>query len=92
MISNLYLENGNFSKAEKYLLAALGIALQTTNHVSEKVNPICFRLKLKLCDLYLDSYNFEKGIEGLEDLNQNYRLLPQSSRSIVLIKLAKVYI
>jgi tetratricopeptide (TPR) repeat protein len=86
LISTMLLEGGNFDKAERFLKAALACLPKSKS--SERMDPLNVKLQLKLADLYLESYNYEKGIELLENLNKC--LLPHGSRKGVLIKLTKV--
>eukprot|EP01114_Cavostelium_apophysatum_P005299 TRINITY_DN1611_c0_g1_i1.p1 TRINITY_DN1611_c0_g1~~TRINITY_DN1611_c0_g1_i1.p1 ORF type:complete len:1238 (+),score=381.57 TRINITY_DN1611_c0_g1_i1:3322-7035(+) len=99
MISSLYLECGDFRKAEAYLQNAISVlpGSQTNislssgiNNAPDKIDPVSFRLKMKLVDLYLDSYNYEKGIELLESLMNS--IVPHGTRHIILSKLAKAFI
>eukprot|EP01117_Protostelium_nocturnum_P012758 TRINITY_DN4720_c0_g1_i1.p1 TRINITY_DN4720_c0_g1~~TRINITY_DN4720_c0_g1_i1.p1 ORF type:complete len:2345 (+),score=886.19 TRINITY_DN4720_c0_g1_i1:144-7178(+) len=101
VISQLYLDLGDFRKAESFLRNALDATAPTpsTSFVglpagmpidNNKVDNTSFKLHLKLVDLYLSSYHYEKGIEHMENLMTMN--LPNGSNPIVLSRLAKAYI
>jgi hypothetical protein len=74
------------------LIALLQFALSAVPENSvesaDKIDPIRFRLYTKLVDLYLNSFEIEKGIELLEGLKEC--TLPSGCKSTVLTKLAEV--
>ncbi len=88
VLSSLYLEEGDFRRAESLLHFALS-AVPENSVDSDRIDPIRFRLFMKLVDLHLNSYNYEKGIELLEDLKES--ILPQGTKYSVLAKLAESY-
>lgn len=83
-MSGLYLEGGEFRKAEKVLRRAIG------ENLEERIDPMNFKLYMKLVDLYLNGYKIEKGIQLLDALNNSILPPGPNSRSLVLTKLAKV--
>jgi hypothetical protein len=84
MLSTLYLEEADFRKAESNLIYALNLLPDN----QEKIDPITFRLNLKLADVYLYSYHQERGILLLEKLKQ--RTSGQNKQQ-VLVRLSQVY-
>lgn len=58
MISSLYLEIGDFRKAEAFLVNALSTVPQPLSADNLKIDPITFKLQMKMADMYLDRYAF----------------------------------
>jgi hypothetical protein len=85
-------ERGEFGIAEAYLLLAT-LALRKNNSSQADrllADPLYFRLLFQLAHMYLESFQFEKGIELMEWLNRGD--LPFSKRNQLLTDLAKAYI
>ena len=84
MLSTLYLEEADFRKSESNLIYALNLLPEN----QDKMDPITFRLNLKLADVYLYSYHQERGILLLEKLK--HRTSGQNKQQ-VLVRLVQVY-
>lgn len=89
-LASIHLERGDFALAEGYLLAA-SVALRRNSPQTDRMDPMYFELQLKqMAPLYLDSFNFERGIELLERLNRAD--LSHEKRNRLLADLARAYI
>ena len=85
-LSNIYVDLGNFSIAEEYLLGAISKLSKKNQTPSDQRT---FQLYYNLSRVYMKSYNFERAILLLESL-LNYPSLPKSKYSLVIISLAQV--
>ncbi|KAH3744237.1 hypothetical protein Pelo_14352 [Pelomyxa schiedti] len=86
ILAGLYLECGNFPQAEEFLVSALAIISKKSKNI---IDPMFWKLKQKLAQVYLESYHFERGIELLERLQA--MSIPKDERTSVAMMLAEAY-
>eukprot|EP00761_Pharyngomonas_kirbyi_P003918 gb/GECH01003922.1/.p1 GENE.gb/GECH01003922.1/~~gb/GECH01003922.1/.p1 ORF type:complete len:1560 (+),score=344.98 gb/GECH01003922.1/:1-4680(+) len=86
VLSSMFLERGDFRNAESYISKALQYVPTTKG----KIDALALQLKLKLANLYLHGYYFERGIELLARLLDQG--LPNLQKSGVIIHLAEAYL
>jgi tetratricopeptide (TPR) repeat protein len=87
ILYKLFMDNGEFSVAEDYLLDALAVLPAPSE--TERMDARVFQLQIKLASLYAAGYLQERGIEVLEKLARSEAQLPAGKISLVLTALAQ---
>lgn len=91
IMSKMFVEKGDFRSAEEYMVSSVKTVQEAaSSSSSSSSDDIALKIQLKLSQLYLQSYYFERGIELLTRLMDDN--LPPIQQCSVLCHLALAYL